>query len=287
MTPNNNLSVLPFYDSLERQNHRKDYAFGNIFPLFAPANILLPFQIMTPRTSKPSFIDVHLNDRNGKDVMSLTSAMKEVGLTFVPLEEQGIGIIVFPAILPMATDMRDGVYYLTVYDNTQTYYSEMFTVVQNVEKYMKIEWWDEENLLFDAGAIIYNNPNFKNRVYLCSQLARPDYNFEEEGEDRDGYFFPAKQLSEKVYKFNFLAPEYLLDAMRLIRMADHVEITNKGETFVADSFLITPTWEDQGDLAGVDAEFETSTVVKKIGRGELATTKGDFNADYNNDYLKE
>jgi hypothetical protein len=115
-------------------------------------------------------------------------------------------------------------------------------------------------------------------------LARPDYNFEEEGEDRDGYFFPAKQISEKVYRFNFIAPEYLLDAMRLIRMSDHVVITCKGETYTADSFLLSPTWEDQGDLAGVDAEFETATVVKKIGRGELVTTKGDFNEDYNEDY---
>lgn len=284
MIPNNNFSVLPFYDSLDKQNHRKDYAFGNIYPLIAQANYLLPFQIVTPRTSKPSFIDVTLLDRNGKKIKSLTSAMGEAGLAFVPLSDQNVGVIVFPAILPMATDMRNGVYYLQVYDNNTTYYSEMFTIVQNVDEYLKIEWWDEENLIFDECAIVYKNPSFKNRVYLCTQLARPDYNFEEDGEDRDGYFFPAKQISEKVYRFNFIAPEYLLDAMRLIRMSDHVVITCKGETYTADSFLLSPTWEDQGDLAGVDAEFETATVVKKIGRGELVTTKGDFNEDFNEDY---
>jgi hypothetical protein len=242
---------------------------------------------MTPRTNTPTFIDVGLWDKNGKYVKSLTTAMKEAGLQHVALKDQGLGIIVFPAILPMAADMRNGTYYLSVYDNKTTYYSEMFTIVQHVDEYLKIEWWDEENLIFDEGAIVYKNPSFKNRIYLCSQLARPDYNFEEEGEDRDGYFFPAKQISEKVYKFNFVAPEYLLDAMRLIRMADHVEITNKGEKYTADSFLITPSWEDQGDLAGVDAEFETSTVVKKIGRGILSTTKGDFNDDFNDDYKIE
>ena len=44
-------------------------------------------------------------------------------------------------------------------------------------------------------------------------------------------------------------------------------------------------WEDNGDVASVDAEFDTATVAKKIGRGFVTTTNGDFNNDYNNDFL--
>ena len=57
--------------------------------------------------------------------------------------------------------------------------------------------------------------------------------------------------------------------MRLIRMADEVTITYEvGEVMVTLSpttFLLTPEWEREGDLAGVSAEFETDTVAKKVG----------------------
>ena len=51
-----------------------------------------------------------------------------------------------------------------------------------------------------------------------------------------------------------------------------------------DTFLITPDWEDNGDVASVDAEFDTATVAKKIGRGFTIAIKGDFNDDYNDDF---
>ena len=57
--------------------------------------------------------------------------------------------------------------------------------------------------------------------------------------------------------------------MRLIRMADNVQITKNGQVYKADSFLITPTWENNGDVAAVDAEFDTATVAKKIGLGYI------------------
>jgi hypothetical protein len=50
--------------------------------------------------------------------------------------------------------------------------------------------------------------------------------------------------------------------------------------------LITPKWQEQGDLAIVEAEFETDTVIKKIGRGVAVTIRGDYNEDFNNDYNK-
>ena len=63
-----------------------------------------------------------------------------------------------------------------------------------------------------------------------------------------------------------------------------MKITYNGKTYTADSFLITPEWEDNGDIAVVDAEFETATVAKKLGLGYLRSTGGDFNNDYNNDF---
>ena len=74
--------------------------------------------------------------------------------------------------------------------------------------------------------------------------------------------------------------------MRFIRMADYIHITDKyGREYDCDTFLITPKWQTQGDLASVEIEFKTNTVVKKIGRGyNITANKGDFNGDFNNDF---
>ena len=73
--------------------------------------------------------------------------------------------------------------------------------------------------------------------------------------------------------------------MRFIRMADYIRVRDKyGNVYNCDTFLITPKWQTQGDLASVEIEFKTDTVVKKIGRGFLPSGSGDFNDDYNNDF---
>ena len=284
MTQNNNISVLPWYNSLSEQNHRKSYAYGAIYPLIAPANILLPFQIM--RTTRSNGItSVVLYDKTGTTVADITSSMIEAGLQVVRFQTLGYDVILYPATLPMPISMLDGVYYMRLSDGVQTWYSEMFTAVQDVSGYVKVQWWDIENLVFDAGQIVYTNPAYKNTLYLNTELGKPEYEFEEEGQDRDGYFFPEKQISLKKYKCTILAPEYLCDVMRFIRMADYIRVRDKyGNVYNCDTFLITPKWQTQGDLASVEIEFKTDTVVKKIGRGYLASDNGDFNHDYNNDF---
>lgn len=382
MTQNNNFSVLPFYTDIEQQNHRKSYAFGAIYPLFAPANILLPFQIMRehrvevigvelqqqyrytnyyinengvqpaesgfdvisysldldthysirfedfgnakrryddavialvedingnytalsssndsytgvwvlPQNSVRLYVQikvtgtentfvaiaqylrpielVNLYDKDGVLIGDITQDMQDAGLQVVEFSPLGYDVIVFPAIMPMQTNMLYGFHYLSISDGVQTWYSDMFTIVHDMTPYLKIEWWDVENFVFDAGQIVYQNPEFKNRLYFCTELGKPEYQFEEEGESRDGYYFPTKQISEKTYKCTVLAPEYLCDVMRFIRMADYVKITDKyGREYDVDTFLITPKWQTQGDLASVEIEFETNTVAKKIGKG--------------------
>ena len=287
MTPNNNISVLPWYDSINLQNSRKSYAYGNIYPLYTPANFMLPFQIMRP-TRANGVESVKIYHRTGTLYADVTGNMGETGLRVVRFEEDGYDVIVYTGILPMALNQSDGVYYAVLSDGVQTWYSEMYTVVQSMDGYMRIQWWDVEDLVFDVGRVVYDNPKFKNTLYLCAELGKPEYEFEEEGEERDGYFFPEKQISEKTYKCTILAPEYLCDVMRLIRMADYVEVVDKyGQLYKCDTFLITPEWQVQGDLASVEIEFQTDTVVKKIGRGYVLRGKGDFNSDFNNDYDNE
>lgn len=285
MIQNNNISVLPWYTSIEQQNHRKSYAYGTIYPLFTPKRTLLPFQIMR-NTSSRNITGAQLYDKNGVLFADITTALKETGLQIVPFASLGYDVIVYPSLLPFAIDTPDGIYYARMTDGVNVWYSEMFTIVGDLSGYLKIEWYDVENFVFDAGQIVYQNPKFHNVLYLCTELGKPEYTFEEEGETRDGYFFPEKQISEKTYRCMALAPEYLCDVMRFIRMSDKVFVTDKyGRQYDCDTFLITPKWQTQGDLASVEIEFETATVAKKIGWGYITPgRKGDFNNDFNNDF---
>lgn len=285
MIQNNNFSVLPWYTSISEQNHRKSYAYGQIYPLFTPVNKFLPFQIMR-NTRSNGITSVRIYHKDGTLFANVTQAAKDTGLQVVRFASMGYDVIVYPGIIPMPITQLDGIYYATISDGVQTWYSEMYTIVQDVSGYLKIEWYDIENAVFDAGTIVYQNPQFKNVLYLCTELGKPEYKFEEDGENRDGYFFPEKQISEKIYHCIFLAPEYLCDVMRFIRMSDYITVTDKyGHSYDCDTFLITPKWQTQGDLASVEIEFETETVVKKIGRGYIQQTgKGDYNSDFNNDF---
>lgn len=179
-------------------------------------------------------------------------------------------------------DLPIGLHYLDVYDGISHYYSDFVTIVARMDDYLKIEWWDEKDFEMDAGTIIYelDDAIFHNIVYLASEIAKPEYTFEEEVERRDGYDFPTKQISSKTYRFSFFATEYMLDVLRLVRMADRIVISNAGRDYLASAFLITPEWEKEGDVAGVAAQFQTDMVAKKIGLAYIRS----FNNDFNNDF---
>ena len=207
-----------------------------------------------------------------------------VGLAIKNIPLFGKDAIVFGGHFPFSYSFPGGRYYCAMSDGVETWYSEVFTSTDEVTNRLKIEWWDDEDFYMDAGVIVYKNPDFVNVLYLCADVAKPEYIFEEEGEERDGYFFPEKQISEKRYHFQFLAPEYLLDVMRFIRMADHIKVTKGNDEYSVDTFLMTPEWVGDGDVASVEVQFDTATVAKKIGKGYIRARRGDFNDDFNNDF---
>lgn len=170
--------------------------------------------------------------------------------------------------------MPVGQYYIKASDGASVWYSEVFTVVPDdlLHTFVMVEWWNNAELQMDNGSILpgFDTMAFKNRLYLKAEIAKPEYTYDEEGETRDGHFFPSKQISQKVYRFAMLAPEYLLDAMRLLPLADHIQITaepgsDREVVYLPEQILLTPSWESEGDVASVAVEFRTDTVVKKLG----------------------
>lgn len=281
---NNNLSVLPFYSSRDEQTHRRTYAYGEVYPLYTPVGYVPPFQIVVPH-GDATFSSARLYDRNDTQKASILSGLQSAGLTKFQFTDYDV--LVFPSSFG-GIFSGEGQYWLRLeMSDETTYYSDMFTAVGQSSPYLKVEWWDAQDFIMDDNRIVYNigeSALFKNRLYLDTQLGKPEYEFEEEGSSRDGYFFAEKQISQKKYKCVILASEALCDVMRLIRLSDYVKITDRyGNIYRADTFLVTPKWEAQGNLASVEIEFTCDTVAKKIPR-PLAMI-GDFNDDYDEDFF--
>lgn len=255
----NNLQVLPFYDSIEKQNHRKPYAFGQVYPLIASTKSLLPFQLDVPRYyDNPSDINdtaiIYLD--TGANIQ-VTQELQD-GVIVSSNDTSGKTTITWPAPA-LFTQLRPGLAYLWIEDALgNEYYSEVFCLTDDLSRYVKLDWWDNGS---------EGNPGFIHALYIDTIVGKPKYELDEEGTDRDGYFFVEKQISKKIHRFSFVAPEYLCDALRIVPMADNTQVTFNGDTYACDRIVIEPEWEEQGDLASVEVEFTTGTVVKKIAAG--------------------
>lgn len=280
---NNNISPLPFYDNLALQNHRKDYAFGQVYPLITYKNMLLPFQVVLASGTSISWVRLY-NFNTGKFIY-ITRSMKENGLALKSYT--GFKILKYPGTLPIVEIKHEGLYYLAIsIPDLGTIYSDIFTVCNKVDDYLLIEYSNSYNFELKNGVVDFSD-NFKFKCYLNTQVGKPEYDFEEEATERMGYTFIESQVSKKIYKFTFVAPEYLCDALRIVRLCENKKITSKLQVYDLTTFNMEPEWEDQGDLAAVECEFETDTVIANIGGYTPSLSGGDFNRDFNNDFKTE
>ena len=277
---NNNISPLPFYDNLALQNHRKDYAYGQVYPLITYKNMLLPFQVVLRSGTSVGWVRLY-NFNTGKFI-DITRSMKENGLTIKSYT--GFKLLKYPGTLPVIGIKYEGLYYLAIsISDLGTIYSDLFTVTNRVSDYLLIEYSNSYNFELKNGIVDFSD-NFAFKCYLNTQVGKPEYDFEEEATERMGYTFIESQVSKKIYKFTFIAPEYLCDALRIVRLCENKQITSKSQVYDLTTFNMKPEWEDQGDLAAVECEFETDTVIANIGGYEPELAGGDFNKDYNNDF---
>lgn len=280
---NNNISPLPFYDNLALQNHRKDYAFGQVYPLITYRNMLLPFQVVLRSGTTVNWVRLY-NFNTGK-YTDITNSMKENGL--IVKSYTGFKLLKYPGTLPIVEIKHEGQYYLAIYiSGLGTIYSDVFTVCNKVDDYLLIEYYNSYNFELKNGVIDFSD-NFKFRCYLNTQVGKPEYDFEEEATERMGRVFIESQVSKKIYKFTFVAPEYICDALRIVRLCENKQITSREQIYDLTTFSMEPEWEEQGDLAAVECEFETDTVIATIGGYEPVPLGGDFNIDYNNDFDKQ
>ena len=277
----NNLSCIPFYTKKEHQDFRLWYAYGEKYPHCVPSDYLIPFSFVVPyHQQQPDNIKVEFYRACCSEEQYLgdfSGIMDMNGLTIKKDNTRRISVLTYFALEVEPLELEEGMYYMKitlVYGATEdTFYSDVFFVKDRdkLEKMVCVKWWNEERLEYDGGFIPYgekeNRQPFINSLYLDTTIAMPEYKFTEDGEERNGRFFPIKQISEKVYKMSFIAPEYLCDVMRLIRMADYIELYDGlGRTLIVEQFEMDVKWSQGGHYAEVTCSIQTDSVIKKIGK---------------------
>lgn len=290
---NNILTPIPFYTDKKYQDRYKYYGYGDIFPLFVLNTLAQPFQFSLPTTTVtiPSMKLVKLN-ADGSEGTPTTIPMAQ--LDIVSSVEGNRCYVVNKGTTGVSTfSTLEGRFYMTATETINgvqtTFYSEVITLVPSgsLLQYLKLEWWNTEPLVMDGGLIYYDGTNYKNVLYLPTTVGKPTYQFEEEGEERNGYFFAEKQISRKQYVFSFLAPEYLCDALRFLRMHDFVTVTENGITYEINQIETDVEWQTQGNLASVTVRFYCNTVAKAVGKMPAFLSGGDYNDDFNDDFNNE
>lgn len=270
MNINNNFTPLAWHQgNIELQSNRATYAFGHIVPLIAHNQTLLPFQIITETDAvNMASYNVALYNLDG------TVKVANTGLSLTKAANFGTVDVIIYNGESLATPLPMGQYYLVLTSGNNTWYSDVVTIVSNALTMTRIEWWDEFDLKFAAGGIVYKyasggqSVQYKNRMYFLEEIGMPEYTVEEEGDTRDGLFYASKVLSGKKYKMQVAQlTEAMCDALRFVHLSDNVTVRDGyGRTYQCDSVLVTTEWQD-GAVASASVEITTDTFVKQVGGG--------------------
>lgn len=252
----NNFNVLPFYRSIKSQIDKRWYSFGDKWPIISKSTEIIPFQIVIQK-SIASVSTLHIvNCNTGADI--------NLGIKPIIITRDGYSIIMLHSgINTLTEELSEGLYYIYFTADSVTMYSEIFSAIHSMDNYTKISYWNAESLYYKGGEICYDN-DFKYEMYIATTIGKPEYEFEEELTERAGYKFLESQISNKLYKFAFIATEPICDAMRLIRLSDYIQIESRGENYNALSFSYDVDWETQGNLASVEVEFTIDTIIQKL-----------------------
>lgn len=262
----NNFSPLAFREKSMKATYKKWYAYGKEFALPFSTTELPPFQFTV--TNLPSFdpttVEVFLvNEATG------VRAGTGIKIKVDTMDEHNSVLYVSPGSNVYAKSVEPGVYRAEfAIPEGETYVSTPICVTDGIEtntNFVKLEYWNDEKLAYPNGFVTTGTDNdFKFQMYIPTTFFKPKYEFEEEITKRAGYKFLELQTCNKVFGFNFLAPEYICDALRLVRLSDYIRFTHDGEYYNALNFEYTPDWQDNGYLAAIECQFETDTIIQKL-----------------------
>lgn len=262
----NNFSPLAFREKSMKATYKKWYAYGKEFALPFSTTELPPFQFTVANLPSfdPTTVEVFLVDE-----ATGTRVATGIKIKVDSMDGHGSVLYVSPGSNVYAKSIEPGVYRAEfAIPEGETYVSTPICVTDGIEtntNFVKLEYWNDEKLAYPNGFVTTGTDNdFKFQMYIPTTFFKPKYEFEEEITKRAGYKFLELQTCNKVFGFNFLAPEYICDALRLVRLSDYIRFTHDGEYYNALNFEYNPDWQDNGYLAAIECQFETDTIIQKL-----------------------
>lgn len=282
MQPNNNLSLLPFYDKLPRQYHNKSYVFGKKLTFANPDRKFPSFQIVRYHGVANSIVEVLLIQIETNTITNITvdiqSGVGQLKIKPVTGTTNYDLITYYPNVEIPNLTTPEGHYYLKISDGVNIWWSEIFAIINYTDHLLRLSWWHHENLESSGVIMKYSSAFvFKNHVFIKTELGRPKFLDEEKIKKIDGREQKLYQVSWKQYQFQFYAPEHLLDVLRLVFMHSFVELEFQAQIYRVDEIQFTENWDKYGDFAQVTCEFTTDTIALTKGG---ALTLNEYNDQY-------
>ena len=214
--------------------------------IFTPTNSILPFQLAT--TNMSSSIVVTLYDRLGNSLGVLNNA--EIGIA--KKSYTTYQVVYCTGAIKEGLFTSGERYYISVKVGTgitaDYFYSDIFEANEYVSDMVKIQYWNLQDIDFGDYKIFSGTTS--------------------------GYF---------QYIFPLIVTEPQMDALRLCAISDKIAIVFKSNTYKVLWIEFSDIeWNDEG-VGTLDATFTVDSVVNRFVQAK--PTRGDFNDDFNNDFL--
>ena len=268
--------TLLFFDSLAEQHRAKDYVYERQkAPIAVRINHAPPFQVVIPLGVANMNSVTLVKESDGVET-DRYAVMAPLGFATRSFGAYKIIVWAGVASIPYVSgsgggNLEKGTYYLKVSNGSQTIYSEEFVMADDVDdagQFIKIEYCHAENFPLPGDYHIDYRFGYRNFLYLRTRIGKPEYISEKVVENRDGFNFREQTIRYKRSRFEILAPEEVIDIISLIGLHDTVTIYKGDKVLEVDEFeMLSPDWMERGDVAAVECEFKTDTVVVVNGKG--------------------
>lgn len=221
-----------WYDNLKKQHIEQENAKGSCYNgLVAPREALLPFQFFKEDPSKP--VAWSLIKPCGSVAIDLTNNLGKLQAIGV---DGGIYVyylgdgLAFKNYLNQEQPLNipPGVYYSSIeFESGETYYSELINVVDDLEGYIKLTFWDD----VDLKPIKYAGIDFKQILYLDTFISSTEPEIEEEAEaDVNNMPVPTFQKLTIKHRAALWAPDFLKVALTSLQMHSNIELDSPSQS---------------------------------------------------------
>lgn len=244
------------------------------YPLF-PGKRYFQLRVSDNMTSQTANLQVKL--RNAAD-----NAVVNIAITRTLFVHQSLKRSFVTIEIDIPSGFIDEKYYLGVETDYGNFYSEPFCVV-NPNDHIGIVWSSSKGRV---GDLIYPS-GFRNYINVDAEVIPLEPEIEEETiENGFGEETPTLQILRQGYRFSFMAPNHLAQALSALRLHDRIQIINRKKYDYDEDFdedikdvqcKVTP--EEDGCFSFVEISFVEETVLSTSCIDEIIPANNPPQAD--------